>query len=66
MAIPYTQRVVKLGNSLAVILPSYITRELGIKRGTPVVVGCVEPDGVRIRILTDEDMRKLRVFDIQT
>lgn len=54
------QRVIKVGTSLAVVLPIDACRALNIKRGDPVSFGIFEENTIVIRRLTDADIKVLR------
>jgi len=54
------QKVVKVGNSCAVIIPSAIARALKIERGDQVTFGVFEDDVICVRKLQQEDIAKLR------
>lgn len=51
------QKIIKVGNSLAVTLPTALTRALGIERGDLVVLGCVQDGVIYVRKVTDKDVR---------
>jgi len=65
MAQPNIQRVIKVGNSLAVILPKYLTSTLQIERGDVVILSCVEENEVRVRKIDEKTLRNLRMGFIQ-
>lgn len=65
MAQPQTQRVIKVGNALAVVLPRAITRALNIQRGATVAVVCTDADEIRIRLISDEAIQALRLGSIK-
>lgn len=54
------QRVLKVGNSLAVILPVHVHRALGMKRGDNISFAVWQENEVVIRKLTDDDLQKLK------
>lgn len=54
------QTVIKVGTSLAVILPADVCRALGISRGDAVTLGIFEQNTIVVRRLTNEDLKTLR------
>jgi antitoxin component of MazEF toxin-antitoxin module len=54
-------RIIKVGNSLAVVLPRTLARELDIKRGDLVVLGCVQEGVVYVRKADTKDISQERV-----
>lgn len=55
------QRVVKVGNALAVIVPRDILRALKMQRGDLVTVSCIDPREIIIRRVSAEDVRLARL-----
>lgn len=54
------QKVIKVGNAIAVIVPVEVARALKIERGDQVTFGVFEDDVICIRKITQEDLRKLK------
>lgn len=65
MPAPHIQRVIKVGDSLAAVLPRYLTDALGIQRGQAFSIGCTENNVLTIRLLTSEEVRNLRPHAIE-
>ena len=61
MSIPLFQRVIKVGNALAVILPADIVRGLEIQRGTIVAVSATRADLVNIKLFADYELEQMRI-----
>jgi len=61
MASKEIQRVIKVGNSIAVVLPAHIARAFNIQVGDTVALSCVEEGVVVVRKLDDEDLRAKRL-----
>ena len=61
MAIPLFQRVIKVGHSLAVVLPVQITRGLEIQRGDVVALSATQADQIVIKLFTDYEVDHLRI-----
>lgn len=61
MAIPLFQRVIKVGTSLAVVLPVQITRGLGIQRGDFVALSATQVDRIVIKLFTHYEVDHLRM-----
>lgn len=55
------QRVLKVGNALAVVLPADLLRDLKIQRGDLVTVSCTDPKQIIIRRISAEDVRLARL-----
>lgn len=60
MARPLFQRVIKQGNSLAVILPVEITRGLEIQRGDLISVSVVSAQQVVLELFTASEEEALK------
>lgn len=60
MQIVRLQRVIKVGPSLAVVVPVDVRRALGINRGDTVTIGIFEENTIVIRRLSDEEIKSLR------
>lgn len=60
MAGPHIQKVVRVGNSNAVVIPAYLMRALDIQRGDAVVLSCVEEGIVSVRKVNEKDLHDLR------
>ncbi len=60
MAGPYIQKVIRLGNSNAVVIPAYLARALDIQRGDAVVLSCVEEGVISVRKVNEKDLHNLR------
>lgn len=58
-------KVIKNGNSLAVVIPINILRELGIKRGDQIVFAIAEGDVICMRKITDAEKLKIKPPPIQ-
>lgn len=54
------QRVIKVGTSLAVVLPVNVCRALCIQRGDRVAFGVFEDNTLVVRKLTEAEVRALR------
>lgn len=54
------QRVIRVGTSLAVVLPADICRSLKIEKGDSISFGVFESDTVVVRKLSANDLRSLR------
>lgn len=61
MAIPLFQRIIKVGNSLAVVLPVEIVRGLEIQRGDVVALSVTQSDQVVIKLFADYELREMRI-----
>jgi antitoxin component of MazEF toxin-antitoxin module len=59
------QRVIKVGDSLAVVLPKYLTRALLIERGDAVMLSSVQTNEVRVRKLSEQALRDMRLGFIE-
>lgn len=55
------QRVIKVGNSLAVILPVEIARALEIQRGQAVGLSTTDPTFIIIKLIPEYDVERLRL-----
>lgn len=60
MAKKAIQTVLKIGNSLGVILPVDVCRGLGIARGDQVSFAVFEENTVMVRKLTAEELQSLK------
>lgn len=58
------QRVIKVGNSLAITIPAHVARSLNFQRGDRVVYSCVEEETISFRKVNDKDVHDLRVGTI--
>jgi len=54
-------RVIKVGKSLAVILPAHLARAVQFERGDAVAFSCVEENEMRVRKLNEQTLRDLRL-----
>lgn len=54
------QVVIKVGNSLAVVLPKNITKELGIGRGDVITFAVYGENSVVVRKLTSDEIKQLQ------
>lgn len=61
MAIPYFQRVIKVGDSLAVIIPAPIRNGLEIQRGDAVALSAPQSDLVCIKLYAAHEVERLRL-----
>lgn len=59
MALRRFQRVIKVGDSLAVVLPTEVTRGLEIQRGMPIMLAVLAANIVQIKFLTDYEVQQL-------
>jgi len=55
------QRIIKVGNSLAITVPASVARALNFQRGDRVVLSCVEEGTITVRKVNDKDLHNLRV-----
>lgn len=53
-------KVVKVGNSIAVIIPSGFAKQLGIRRGDYFAFATYWPGIITMRLLSDEEITKLK------
>lgn len=60
-----TSHVLKVGNSLGVIVPIEILRGLGIQRGDDVVFGVASGDVICIRKITDAEKLQIKLPTIK-
>lgn len=58
-------KVIKVGSSLAVVVPAELSRALNIKRGDQIVYAVFSENQFCVRRLTDEDLRAMKPQDIQ-
>ena len=61
MEVRNIQRVMKVGDSLAVTIPKHLTKSLGIQRGDGVMVACTDPRAIVIVRLSEEELRRRRL-----
>lgn len=61
MAIPLFQRVIKVGTSLAVVLPVQLVRGLEIQRGDVVALSATQADQIVIKLFADYEIQRLRI-----
>lgn len=66
MAGQQIQRVIKVGNALAVVIPRPITRALNIQRGDNVAIFCTDFEEVRVRLISEEKILALRLGNIES
>lgn len=57
-------RIIKVGNSLAVVIPVNILRALKIQRGDAIAFGVYENDNILIRKITQNDLARLKPHEI--
>jgi len=55
-----TSKIIKVGNSLAVVIPVSILRGLKIERGDRVVFGVYNENTFAVRKVSSEELRKLK------
>lgn len=58
-------KVIRVGNSLSVVIPVNILRELGIKRGDQIVFAIAEGDVICMRKISDAEKLKIKPPPIQ-
>lgn len=64
MEIARIGRVLKIGNSVGVVLPVELTRGLNIRRGDLVTFAVLSETGIVIRKLLDREVKALTPTDI--
>lgn len=58
-------KVIKVGSSLAVVIPAELSRALNIKRGDHIVYAVFSENQFCVRRLTDEELRAMKPRDMQ-
>lgn len=58
-------KVIKVGSSLAIVVPAGLARALNIKRGDQIVYGVFSENQFCVRRLTNEELRAVKPEDMQ-
>ncbi len=58
-------KVIKVGSSLAVVIPAELLRALNIKRGDQVVYAVFSENQFCVRRLTEQELRAMKPQNIQ-
>ena len=61
----YVKKVIKHGNSLAVVIPADLCRDLLINRGDFVALAWDKDNGIVLRPITNETARSLKEKDVK-
>lgn len=58
-------KVLKVGSSLAIVVPAELARALNIKRGDQIVYGGYSENQFFVRRLTDQELRAMKPRDLE-
>ena len=58
-------KVIKVGSSLAVVVPAQLARAMNLERGDQIVYAIFSKNQFVVRRLTDEELRAMKPYDTQ-
>ncbi len=58
-------KVIKVGSSLAVVVPAQLARAMNLERGDQIVYAIFSANQFVVRRLTDEELRAMKPHDTQ-